>query len=87
MKTEEKRKYRGPDFGVNVGASVSPATFSEIEGLAKAFGTTKSRVVRELLVRGLAEYHRDGKLIAQRTMPPDEQATTYHSSVQGSNPI
>lgn len=60
----EKRKYRGAEFGVNIGFSVSSGTFSEIEGLAKEFGVTKSEVVRRLVVRGLAEYHRDGTLPA-----------------------
>ena len=38
METAEKRKYKGDDFGVNVGAKVPPATFNEIEDLAKAMG-------------------------------------------------
>ncbi len=57
--TAEKRKYKGGDFGVNVGAKVPPATFNEIENLAKALGKTRAGVVRLLLSRGLAEYHRD----------------------------
>lgn len=72
MKTAEKRKYKGGDSGVNVGAKVPPATFNEIENLAKALGKTRAGVVRLLLSRGLAEYHRDEKLSAQPTMLPGE---------------
>jgi len=36
MKTAEKRKYKGGDIRVNVGAKVPPATLNEIENLAKA---------------------------------------------------
>lgn len=60
----QKRKYRSAEFGVNVATSVSPATFSEIEGLSKELGVTKSEVLRRLVLRGLGEYHRDGKLPA-----------------------
>ena len=69
MKTAEKRKHKRGDFGVNVGAKVPPATFSEIEDLAKALGKTRAGVVRLLLSRGLAEYHRNEKLSAQPTTP------------------
>jgi hypothetical protein len=60
----QKRRYRSAEFGVNIATSVSPGTFSEIEGPAKEFGVTKSEVLRRLVLRGLAEYHRDGKLPA-----------------------
>ena len=59
METAEKRKYKGGDFRVNVGAKVPPATFNEIEELAKALGKTRAGVVRLLLRRGLAEYRRE----------------------------
>ena len=68
METAEKRKYKG-NFGVSVGAKVPPATFSEIEDLAKALGQTRAGVVRMLLSRGLAEYRRDETLTTQPTMP------------------
>lgn len=55
METTEKRKYKGGDFGVSVGAKVPPAPFKEIEDLAKALGKTRAGVVRLLLSRGLAE--------------------------------
>jgi hypothetical protein len=61
-KTAEKRKYKGGDFGVNVGAKVPSATFNEIENLARALGKTRADMVRLLLSRGIAEYHRDEKL-------------------------
>ncbi|HYJ89643.1 MAG TPA: hypothetical protein VEW46_26510 [Pyrinomonadaceae bacterium] len=69
METAEKRKYKRGDFGVNVGAKVPPATFNEIEDLAKALGQTRAGVVRLLLRRGLAEYRRNETLTAQPTMP------------------
>jgi hypothetical protein len=69
METAEKRRYKGGDFGVNVGAKVPPATFSEIENLAKALGKTRAGVVRMLLSRGLAEYRRDETQTTQPTMP------------------
>jgi len=79
MKTVEKRKYKGSDFGVIVGAKVPPATFNDIEDLAKALGKSRAGVVRLLLSRGLAEYHRDEKLSAQPTMPPAEPRAGYFS--------
>ena len=69
METAEKRKYKGGDFGVSVGAKVPPTTFHEIEDLAKALGETRAGVVRLLLHRGLAEYQRDQALMGQRGMP------------------
>ena len=63
MRTQ-KRRYRSKEFGVNVATSVSPGTFSEIEHLSKEFRVTKSEVLRRLVLRGLAEYHRDGNLPA-----------------------
>lgn len=72
METADKRKYKGGDFGVNVGTKVPPATFNEIEDLAKALGKTRAGVVRLLLSRGLAAYRRDETLTAQPTMPTAE---------------
>ncbi|HLE63355.1 MAG TPA: hypothetical protein VI750_09455 [Pyrinomonadaceae bacterium] len=80
MKTAEKRKYKGGDFGVNVGAKVPPATFNEIENLAKALGKTRAGVVRLLLSRGLAEYQRDEKLSAEPTMQRAEFRAGYYSN-------
>jgi len=68
MEIAGKRKYKG-EFGVNVGAKVPPATFNEIEKLAKALGKTRAGIVRLLLHRGLAEYQRDQALMAQPRMP------------------
>jgi hypothetical protein len=80
MKNAEKRKYKGGDFGVNVGAKVPPVTFNEIENLARALGKTRAEVVRLLLSRGLAEYHRDEKLSAQPSMPLAEAQASYNST-------
>jgi len=71
METAEKRKYKGGGFGVNVGAKVPPATFNEIEDLARALGKTRAGVVRLLLRRGLAEYRRE-TLTAQPTLQTAE---------------
>ncbi len=71
METTERRKYKG-DFGVNVGAKVPPATFSEIENLARALGTTRAGVVRMLLSRGLADYRRDETQTTRPSMPLTE---------------
>lgn len=57
----KRRKYRA-EFGVNIGTSVSPETFEEIEKLSKKFGIPKAQIVRRLVLRGLAEYDRDGML-------------------------
>ena len=85
MKTADRRKSKGREFGVNVGASVSPAAFYEIEGLAKAFGITKSAVVRELVLLGLAEYHRRGNLPTQSANSTGEQLSSLSSDTQRSN--
>ena len=69
IETADKRKYKGGDFGINVGTKVPPATFYEIEDLARALGKTRAGVVRLLLRRGLAEYQRDETLTARPTMP------------------
>jgi hypothetical protein len=64
----QKRRYRSAEFGVNIATSVSPKTFSEIERLSMEFGVTKSEVLRRLLRRGLAAYHRDGTLPAHAAL-------------------
>lgn len=84
MKTSEKRKYSGGDFGVAVGTSVPSTAFNEIEALARTLGTTKSGVARLLLLRGLAEYQRDGKLTATAVMPFSDVASQM-SDVHQSN--
>jgi len=45
-----------------VGTSFPNAVFCEIESLAKQHGLAAAQVVRELFLRGLAAYHRDGNL-------------------------
>lgn len=80
METGEKRKYKRGDFGVNVGATVAPTTFCEIEDLAKTLGKTRAGVVRLLLSRGLAEYRRDETLTAQSTIPMTEPRADSESS-------
>ena len=79
METAERRKYKG-DFGVNVGAKVPPATFREIENLAKVLGKTRAGVVRMLLSRGLADYLRDETLTTQLTMSLAEPQAVSEST-------
>lgn len=67
----ERRKYRGPEFGVNIGTSVSPKTFDRIENLTNEYGLKKAEIVRRLILRGLAEYDRDGQLSSAAAMSAD----------------
>jgi len=61
--TEPKRKKsKGPDFRVYVGTSFPHRIFCEIEKLAHERELAAAQVVRELFLRGLAAYYRDGKL-------------------------
>ena len=62
MNESGKRKSKGPDFRVYVGTSFPNNVFCEIEALAKNYQTGNAQVVRQLFLRGLAAYHRDGKL-------------------------
>ncbi len=57
----KRRKYRA-EFSVNISVAVSPEIFDEIEQISKEFGIPKAHVVRRLILRGLAEYRRDGML-------------------------
>lgn len=59
---KKKRKYRGGEFVVNVASNVPPDAYQEIEKLMKLLGTTKSEVVRLLILEGLTQYRRNGKL-------------------------
>lgn len=65
MESRVKRRYRGSEFAVNITSSVPPDIFREIEELAKVLGTTKSEVVRRLVVVGLNQYRRTGTLVAE----------------------
>lgn len=56
MDNASNRKYRGREFGVNIGTCVSAETFHQIEKLIGVIGPTKADVVRRLLLRGLVEY-------------------------------
>ena len=67
MDANGRRKYRSREFGVNVGTSVSPETFNEIEELSKMLSTTKADVVRRLIIRGLSDLRSDGKLTSAST--------------------
>jgi hypothetical protein len=75
----QKRRYRSAEFGVHIATTVSQKTFSEIEGLSKEFGVTKSEVLRRLVLCGLAEYHRDGTLPAHAALSTDAAS---HASQQ-----
>ncbi len=62
MSESSRKKSKGSDFRVYVGTSFPNPVFCEIEGLAKEHGLAAAQVVRELFLRGLAAYHRDGNL-------------------------
>ena len=62
MPESSRKKSKGPDFRVYVGTSFPNTIFCEIEVLAKEHGLAAAQVVRELFLRGLAAYQRDGKL-------------------------
>lgn len=55
-------RRKGGDFNVNLGASLPASVVDEMEFLAQSRGLKKARVLRELALRGLAAYHRDGRL-------------------------
>ncbi|PYS20738.1 MAG: hypothetical protein DMF72_19985 [Acidobacteria bacterium] len=57
-----RKKNKGPDFRVYVGTSFPNPIFCEIESLAKQHELAAAQVVRELFMRGLAAYQRDGNL-------------------------
>jgi hypothetical protein len=58
----KRKKSKGPDFRVYVGTSFPHLVFCEIEKLAIERELAAAQVVRELFLRGLAAYHRDGLL-------------------------
>jgi hypothetical protein len=63
MSEVRKRKSKGAVFNVYVAVSFPNETFCEIEHLSRESGLAKAQLVRELFLRGLAAYHRDGMLI------------------------
>jgi hypothetical protein len=79
MNEVRKRKSKGPNFNVYVAVSFPNETFCEIEVLGEQNGLAKAQLVRELFLRGLAAYHRDGQLseIAEhdRSVPTVRQFT------------
>ena len=62
MSEARKRKSKGPTFNVYVAVSFPNETFCEIELLGQENGLAKAQLVRELFLRGLAAYRRDGRL-------------------------
>jgi len=62
MAESNRKKSKGPDFRVYVGTSFPHRVFCEIERLAEERELAAAQVVRELFLRGLAAYQRDGKL-------------------------
>ena len=62
MSEVRKRKSKGPTFNVYVAVSFPNETFCEIELLGQENGLAKAQLVRELFLRGLAAYHRDGRV-------------------------
>lgn len=62
MSEARKRKSKGPNFNVYVAVCFPNETFCEIERLGQQMGLAKAQLVRELFLRGLAAYHRDGRV-------------------------
>jgi hypothetical protein len=62
MSEARKRKSKGPSFNVYVAVCFPNETFCEIEHLGQENGLAKAQLVRELFMRGLAAYHRDGRV-------------------------
>ena len=62
MKESSRRKNKGPNFNVYVGTTFRHEIFCRIEALAANHELANAQVVRELFLRGLAAYQRDGKL-------------------------
>ena len=69
MAESSRKKSKGPDFRVYVGTSFPNTIFCEIEMLAKEHGLAAAQVVRQLFLRGLAAYYRDGRLHEVATSP------------------
>jgi hypothetical protein len=65
MESKGKRKYRGSEFAVNIASNVPADVFREIEELATVLGTTKSEVLRRLIVVALNQYRRNGTLLEE----------------------
>ncbi len=77
MDDAAKRKYKQGDFVVNIGTCVSAGTFNEIEKLTRALGTTKADVIRQLVLRGLAEYGCEVKSTTDSAVPPTDLIPSY----------
>ena len=60
--SEGKRRSKGASFNVYVGTTFRHEVFCEIEAMAQGHRLANAQVVREIFLRGLAAYHRDGKL-------------------------
>ena len=65
----DDRKTARANFNVHLGASFPEPFVAEIESLARRHGMPKARVLRELALRGLAAYHRDGRLSELLELP------------------
>ena len=57
-----QRKTKGDRFRVYIATSFEHPVFCEIESVAKNHGLANAQLVRELFLRGLAAYHRDGEV-------------------------
>jgi len=62
MHTTGQRKTKGERFRVYIATSFEHPVFCEIENLAGHHGLANAQLVRELFMRGLAAYHRDGEI-------------------------
>jgi len=67
MKETSRRKNKGRTFNVYVGTTFRHEIFCEIEALAASHKLANAQVVRELFLRGLAAYNRDGQITENGT--------------------
>jgi len=74
---ESRKKNKGPNFNVYVGTTFRHEVFCEIEALAANYQLANAQVVRELFLRGLAAYNRDGRLNEAEPEDLTEAATQF----------
>lgn len=75
-------KKKPGEVRVSMGAAVLPEIDAEIEAISVIEDRSKSSVIEKLLLRGLAAYNRDGKLIvyADALTPADADARPVASA-------
>lgn len=67
-------KKKPGEVRASMGAAVLPEIDAEIEAISVIEDRSKSSVIEKLLLRGLAAYNRDGKLIEEAVAVPASNA-------------